>query len=426
MVFYQSFFEKDAIMESKKNNFIKGPYEIIKRRNHRNHYTIFLLGTAHVSKDSIDDVEKGILKFKPDIICVELCKSRYESLFNPDRWKELDIVKVIKEKKLALLASNLFLSSLQKKIGLEVKVKPGSEMKKAIEIAIEKKIPISFIDREIRITLLRAWRNISLGDKIWLINYLILSLLVPDKITEEEIEKLKQKDVLEDLFENIPSRYTKIKKIILEERDKYMVQSINEIMNQEHKKKNIKIFVVIGAGHLKGISNFLRERKKFSLEELSIVPKPRPYRTIFMWIGITLMIAIFTILFLQEKESAKELILVWAISRSLGAGLGAILAFAHPLTILITILFAPFSIFIPGTRLWMFSALSEVTIRKPKVKDFESIAEDTNSFKNLVKALYQNRVLKLFWIITLVSTGLTIGNLTFLHKLIQNLFNLFL
>lgn len=412
-------------MKDKKINFIKGPYEILKQKKNKYNYTIFLLGTAHISKDSIMDVEKGILKFKPNIICVELCKSRFESLQNPDRWKHLDIVKVIKERKVALLASNLFLSSFQKKIGWDVGVKPGSEMKKAIEMAKEFNIQISFIDREIRTTLLRAWRNISLWDKVWLINYLIASLLIPEKITEEEIEKLKQKDVLEDLFENIPSRYKAIKKIILEERDQYMVQSINQILNQKHKNKNIKIFVVVGAGHIKGIANYLKEKKEFSLEELNKIPESRPLRTLFSWVMFTLVIMVIAILFLKEKQSAKELILIWAISRSVGAGLGAILALAHPITILITVLLAPFSTFIPGTRLWMFSALSEVTIYKPQVKDFENIAEDTKNIKKLFKALYTNRVLKLFWIITLVSTGLTIGNLTFLQKLIEKIIKFF-
>lgn len=412
-------------MNNKKFKHIKGPYEIITIRKNKKKFILFLLGTAHISKDSVLDVEEGIEIFKPHIICVELCKSRYESILNQDKWKNLDIVKVIKEKKLALLASNLILSSFQKKIGLEVGIKPGSEMIKALEIAKERNIKIHFIDREIRTTLLRAWRNITFFDKIWLINYLISSLLISEKITQEEIEKLKQKDVLEDLFENVPSRYKNIKQIIVEERDQYMVESIRQILEQNHKKNIIKIFSVIGAGHLKGISNYLKQDSRFSLEKLNFIPESKPLFTILTWFLMTIFIALITLLFLREKQSAKELILVWAISRSVGAGLGAIIAFAHPITILITILLAPFSVFIPGTRLWMFAAISEVTIHKPQVKDFENIAEDTKNFKNLLKALYTNRVLKLFWIITLVSIGLTIGNLAFLQKLIAKIIYMF-
>lgn len=412
-------------MNEKKFKDIKGPFEIIVIKRNKKKFIIFLLGTAHISKDSVIDVEEGIKIFKPDIVCVELCKSRYESILNQDKWKNLDIVKVIKEKKLALLASNLILSSFQKKIGLEVGIKPGSEMMKALEIAKEKNIKLHFIDREIRTTLLRAWRNISFFDKIWLINYLISSLLISEKITQEEIEKLKQKDVLEDLFENIPSRYKSIKQIIVEERDQYMVESIRQVIEQNHKKNVIKIFSVVGAGHLKGISEYLKRNIRFSLEKLNFIPESKPLFTILTWFLITIFIAFITFLFLKERQSAKELILVWAISRSVGAGLGAIIAFAHPITILITILLAPFSAFIPGTRLWMFAAISEVTIRKPQVKDFENIPEDTKNFKNFLKALYKNRVLKLFWVIILVSTGLTIGNLAFLQKLIEKVIYIF-
>ncbi|MFN3603505.1 MAG: TraB/GumN family protein [Leptonema sp. (in: bacteria)] len=412
-------------MFNKKLKNTQGPYEIVTIKKNKKKFIILLLGTAHISKESIMDVEVSIQQFGPDIICVELCKSRFESILNPDKWKNLDIVKVIKEKKIALLASNLILSSFQKKIGLDIGIQPGSEMIKAIELAKEKNIKIRYIDREIRTTLLRTWRNISFFDKIWLVNYLIATLLISEKITEQEIEKLKQKDVLEDLFENIPLRYQKIKQILIEERDQYMAESIRQILEENYKKNIIKIFVVIGAGHLKGISNYLKENFQFSIEHLNSIPQSKPIRTILTWIGITLLIAFFTLLFLKEKQSAKELILVWAISRSLGAGLGALLALAHPITILITMMLAPFSVFIPGTRLWMFSALSEVIIHKPRVKDFESIAEDTKNFKSFLKSLYRNRVLKLFWIISLVSTGLTIGNLTFLQKLIEKILNFF-
>jgi pheromone shutdown protein TraB len=139
-----------------------------------------------------------------------------------------------------------------------------------------------------------------------------------------------------------------------------------------------------------------------------------------------LIIAFFTYLFFIEGKSAQELVLVWALSRSIGAGIGAIISFAHPITILITMIMAPFSVFIPGTRLWMFSALTEVWFNKPRVEDFEKIAEDTIDLKSTLKALYKNRVLKLFWIISMVSTGLTIGNLTFLQKLIAKILEIIL
>ena len=421
---------------------IKGPYEILSIYDKNDLIAeVLLLGTAHVSKESVKDVENAIKHYQPNIVCVELCEPRHESLLNPDKWKNLDITKVIKEKKIALLASNLILSSFQKKIGLMTGTKPGEEMLKASQLARENSLRLILIDREIRITLLRAWRNISLWNKLWLINYLFVSLLFTEDINQEQIEQLKQKDALEDLFENLPKKYEFIKQIILTERDQYMAENIrrviydiqpykeykhNVVKSNNQNKEIKKILAIIGAGHLKGIREYLLQNQSFDLEKLTYVPEQSPIRTILTWIFLTLIIAVFTYLFMIEGKSAKELVLVWAISRSVGAGLGAILALAHPLTILVTIIMAPFSVFIPGTRLWMYAALTEVWFNKPRVDDFERIAEDTMDLKNTFKALYKNRVLKLFWIISLVSTGLTVGNLAFLQKLIAKLIELFL
>lgn len=418
---------------------VSGPYEYLElKKNNKVIAKILLLGTAHVSKESVKDVEIAFEKFKPDIVCVELCEPRHESLLNPERWKNLDITKVIKEKKVALLASNLILASFQKKIGLKTGINPGAEMLKASELARKNHHRLVLIDREVRITLMRAWHKINFFQKLWLVNYLLVSLIVSEEIKEEQIEELKSKDALEDLFENIPSKYQKIKEVILEERDQFMAENIKRVLNEEdvieYNKDNLEknlskkiksILVVIGAGHLKGMKNYLLDTHlRFDLKSLSSIPKQRPIRTIFTWVFLTFIIGVVTYMFFIEGKSAQELVLVWAISRSLGAGLGALIALAHPLTFLVTVIMAPFSVFIPGTRLWMFAALTEVWLNKPRVEDFEKIAEDTLSFKSTLKALYNNRVLKLFWIISMVSTGLTIGNLAFLQKLVSKVIEL--
>ena len=174
---------------------IKGPYEILSiYDNNELIAEVLLLGTAHVSKESVEDVENAINQYKPHIVCVELCEPRHESLLDSEKWKNLDITKVIKEKKIALLASNLILSSFQKKIGLMTGTKPGEEMFKASQLARENSLRLILIDREIRITLLRAWRNISFWNKLWLMNYLFVSLLFAEDISKEQIEQLKQKD----------------------------------------------------------------------------------------------------------------------------------------------------------------------------------------------------------------------------------------
>ncbi len=417
-----------------KNLKIKGPYLLLKKKNH----TLLLLGTAHVSLDSVKDVENAFENFKPDYVCVELCEPRHESLLNPEKWKSLDIAQVIKEKKISLLASNLILSSFQKKIGLKLGVQPGMEMLIASEFARKNHIRLFLIDREIKTTLLRAWHSISFFQKIWLIQYLIASLIISEDISQEQIEKLKTKDALEELFDSLPARYHKIKEIVITERDQFMAENIKRIIDnsfelkeyiyrrkETKRKKNKRILAVVGAGHLKGIQKYLLDNSKIDIYQINEIPKPKPIRTLISWVSLTILTSILGYFFVTSGESAKEILLAWAISRSLGAGLGAIIAMAHPLTFLVTIIMAPFSILIPGTRLWMYSSLTEILFHKPKVEDFENIAKDTKSFKDFIKALYKNRVLHLFWIITMVSTGLTIGNLTFLQKLIQILIDKF-
>ncbi len=305
-------------------------------------------------------------------------------------------------------------------------------MLKASELANRNNIQIQLIDRDIRTTLLRVWRSLNLYEKFWLINYLIVSLIIPEEITNEQIEQLKKKDILEELFENLPSKYNKIKDIIIEERDQYMSENIkkliydNQIDKNNKSNKIKKILVVVGAGHLKGIKNYLNSPLRFSLDLLNIVPPSRPIRALLTWIFLSFFIGTVFYLLLSNGDSGKDLVWIWAISRSLGAGLGAILALAHPITVIVTMIMAPFSIFIPGSRLWMFSALTEVWIHKPRVEDFERIAEDTMDLRSFFKSLYRNRILKLLWVITLVSTGLTIGNLTFLQKFIKTLIELIL
>lgn len=410
---------------------VKGPYEILTVGTDE----VFVLGTAHISRSSVEDVEQAIATWKPDVVCVELCRPRHEALLDPDRWKKMDLTKVIREKKLALLASNLILSSFQKKIGDQTGVRPGEEMRRASELAREKGLELVFIDREIRTTLSRAWAKVGFFSKMWLSSYLLTSLLVKEEVSAEEVEEMKQKDVLEDLFSNLPRQYQSVKEVILDERDAYLAENTRrvalshaEVERHDHEtksssKKKRRILSVVGAGHLPGILRTLKENRPVDLVELRTIPKPRPWRNLFIWIGASIFLFLVGLyITLGGQEAAEQALLAWVVARSAGAGIGAVLSGAHPLTILATVVMAPIVPLIPGSRLWMFSALIEVWRRKPRVEDFENIADDTETASGLFRSLYKNRVVHLFWVTFLVSMGLTIGNLEILRRILTGLF----
>lgn len=406
---------------------------------------VLVLGTAHVSRSSVEDVEVAIARYRPDTVCVELCRPRHEALLDPDRWKGMDLSRVIKEKKLALLASNLILSSFQKKMGERSGVRPGEEMLRASEISRKSGIELVLADREIRTTLSRAWAKVGFFSRVWLASYLGTSLLVREEISPEQIEELKQKDVLEDLFSALPPRYREVKEVILDERDAYLAENIrraavNHADLERHApeppydvalfargssrrgKQKKRILAVVGAGHLPGIVRTLKEVRPVDLAALQQIPPGNPLRSVLLWMGVSVMLFLVgAYLAMGGKDAAMEMFWAWVIARSMGAGVGAILSLAHPLTILTTIVMAPLVPVIPGARLFMFSGLVEVWARKPRVEDFENIAGDTDTPGGFFRSLFRNRVLHLLFVTFAVSTGLTIGNLTFLQRVVAGL-----
>ena len=384
-----------------------------------------ILGTAHVSRESVEDVESFFSSsVPPDGVAVELCQSRFDSIRDPDRWKNTDLAKVIREKKIGLLASSLILSSFQKKIGENTGVRPGEEMTTAIDLAEKKNIPVFLADRDIRTTLSRAWGRVGLWSKLWLTSTLLASLLVKEEIEADEIERMKKEDVLTDLFSQLPARYKSVKNVIIDERDHYLAEKIRRSAVEVKASGGSSLLAVVGAGHLKGIQQVLENNSGVNLEELDTKVDRVKLSSILFWGSVVVLGGAVSYFISQGgKDAAMESLAAWVMGRSIGAGAGAILARAHPYTILITMIAAPISIFIPGSRLWMFSALTEVGINKPRVEDFESIARDTEDAGHLIRALYRNRVLHLFWVIFLVSFGLTLGNLVFWNTVLGGIFS---
>ncbi|EMJ96632.1 TraB/GumN family protein [Leptospira alstonii] len=360
--------------------------------------TVTILGTAHISQKSIDEVQRIIREEKPDTVCVELCNSRMRSVQDSDHWNKLDIFKVFKERKMYLLLSSLILSAFQKKLG-RGSIRPGDEMRMAIGEGEKIGAKIVPIDREVSITLKRAWWNIGIFSRLFLLSALLTSLFVKEDISEEKIEEMKSEDVLKDLFSQLPKRYESIKNVIIDERDSYLAQKI-----RDSAKEGKKVFAVVGAGHLQGIMNHVQEEK--DINDLDLLPRKTALDRWkgFLVPGIFLGL-ILTVFYFGGKQQGQEFILRWILIKGGLAALGAIISLAHPLSVVLAFFAAPIGNFNPIVKPGWVAALCESWLRKPLVEDFEKIAQDSEHWKGY----WKNNVIRIFLVFMLPQIGSSIG-----------------
>ena len=358
---------------------------------------ITLIGTAHVSRESANLVSAVIEQQRPETVCVELCESRYQALTQKDRWQNTDLIKVIKEKKAFLLLSNLMLAHFQKKIGQKLGIKPGEEMIQAIETAKSVGARIHLADREIRITLSRTWRLIGLWTKIKLLVQFIMSLGEVDKIKEEDIEKMKNRDVLETLLSEIGQELPQMRKMLIDERDKYLAHKIRNAPGE-------KIVAVVGAGHVPGIQKYWDEPVDLNpLEELP--PKGRLLGFLKWGIPIAVVGLIIIGFFSVGIAGGAHMIKWWVLANAVLAGLGAGLALAHPLTVLSAIAASPLTSLNPMIAAGWVAGLVEALLGRPKVKDFERLAEDISS----LKGFWRNKITRILLVVVFTNIGSSLG-----------------
>ncbi|MBA3017700.1 MAG: TraB/GumN family protein [Proteobacteria bacterium] len=358
---------------------------------------IILLGTAHVSRESANLVDSVIEEEKPDCVCVELCQSRYQTIRQKDKWQKMDIIKVIKDKKAFLLLSNLLLASFQKRIAKKFNLKAGEEMIKAIEKGEEIGAKIHLADRDIHITLSRTWRIMGLWDKLKLLFQFTLSLGGVDEISEEEIEKMKQQDVLQLILADIEKSLPVLRNILIDERDQYLAYNIKTAPGK-------KIVAVVGAGHVSGIKKYWNA--EIDLKALEEIPPKSLASRLFKWVipfGILLLFIVG--FFWGGYDTGAHMITWWVMANGILAGLGALIAFAHPLTVLSAVLAAPLTSLNPMIAAGWVSGLVEAVSRKPKVKDFESLPEDILS----IKGFWKNKVTRILLVVIFTNLGSTLG-----------------
>ena len=358
---------------------------------------IILVGTAHVSTESADLVERVIEEEKPDTVAVELCQSRYQAMTDKNRWQETDLIKVIKEKKAFLLLSNLMLASFQKRIGKKLGIKPGEEMLRAVNTAKKMEADIHLADRDVRTTLSRTWRLMGFWTKFKLLLQLITSMGAVEDIEKEDIEKLKEQDVLETLLSELGKTLPDLQRVLIDERDQYLAHKIRTAPGK-------KIVAVVGAGHVPGIKKYWEE--PVDIAALEIIPPKGKWGGFLKW-GIPTLVILLIILgfYMAGASAGADMIKWWVLANAVLAGLGAAIALAHPLTILAAIIASPITSLNPMIAAGWVAGLVQVFLVKPKVKDFQRLPEDIVS----VKGFWKNKITRILLIVVLTNLGSSLG-----------------
>jgi pheromone shutdown-related protein TraB len=358
---------------------------------------VILLGTAHVSRQSADLVKQIIEEEKPDTVCVELCQSRYDSITKKKKWQDTDLFKVIKEKKALLLLSNLMLSHFQKRIGKKLGITPGREIMQAVASAKTVGAGLHLADRDIRTTLSRTWRTMGLWKRIQLLAGLMASAGEIDSIEEKDIEELKNKDMLEILLSEIGESLPEVKRTLIDERDEYLTYKIRTAPGE-------KVVAVVGAGHVPGIRTHWE--KPVDIDHLEEMPPKSRVSVFFKW-GIPALIIglIVSGFFMAGSRAGTDMIKWWILVNAILAGLGAGLALAHPLTVLSAMVAAPITSINPTIGAGWVAGLVEVFFCKPKVMDFERLAEDISS----LKGFWRNKITRILLVAVFTSLGSVLG-----------------
>jgi len=377
---------------------------------------IILVGTAHVSSESVKLVEETILAERPEVVGVELDDQRFAQLRQGEGWREQNVMDLLSKGQAYLFLLNLMLANMQRKIGESLGVKPGSEMLKAVEIAEKEGLKIALLDRNVKITLKRAFNKTSLGEKLKIGFGIIVGLFAgggdeAQKITKEKVEEMQQKDIMTELIKELSKEAPSIKQVLVDERDFYIAQKILECDCK-------KIVAVVGAGHVDGIKGHLHNGIQ-SVAELEKAPEKKNWILEILKYGIPALFVAFLVwgFYNNGIQGGVEVFLSWFLITAIFSAIGAIIARAHPLSILTAFVAAPFTTLHPALASGWFAALAEAKFRKPKVKDFEGLNK-LESFGDFQR----NNVTHLLIVAAFTNIGSTIGVIIALPYLLKMFF----
>jgi len=400
--------------------------------------SITVLGTAHVSKASADKVKELLLTGKYATVAVELCPNRYTGLVNPETMANMDLFKVIKEGKTFMVMASLALGAYQQRIAEEFGIEPGAEMRMAIDQAKELNYEVVLIDRDIGTTLKRVYANVPWWKKMMIFSGLIGSVVSREEVSEEEIERLKEGDILETTFAQFAEQEKDLFGPLIDERDQYMAARLEEAV-LEHDHQNI--LAVVGAGHLQGIKSYIEQhaetiaktkevednqnskneselnRVQGLISALEHIPQKTNWLKYFPWLIVALILFGFTLGFQKSSDLGWQMVMDWVFINGGLSALGALVATAHPITILVAFFAAPLTSLNPMIGAGMVTAATEIWLRKPNVGDFSQLRKDATK----IKGWWKNKVARILLVFFFSTMGSAIGTYVAGFKIFESL-----
>lgn len=358
---------------------------------------IVLVGTAHISQASVDLVESTIESIKPDSVAVELCKPRLESIKDPERWKNTDLFEIIRKGKAYVLMAQLMLASFQKRLGDKLNVRPGAEMLGAIAAAEKQNATLVLADRDVAVTLRRTWGAMGFWSATKLFGAAFTGLFTKQEISEEEIERLKSSDALNEAMKEFSQALPEVRATLIDERDQYLAEKIRSAPGKS-------VVAVVGAGHVPGILSWIEK----PIDVAALEALPRPSRFLQLFLGAIPLVLVFFIVygfFVGGVSKSFEVMWIWIIVTGLTAAFGAAIAFAHPLAVLAAFVSAPITTVHPLLASGWVAGLIEAWLRKPRVSDFETIADDLSEFSGL----WKNRISRVLLVVALTNLVGSLG-----------------
>lgn len=377
-----------------------------------------LLGTAHVSRASVDAVRAAIETGSYDAIAVELCESRYRAMHDPEAWRNLDLWRVIRDGKAGMVAANLALSAYQRRLAEQFGIEPGAELKAATDLAAQRGLPLWLIDREISITLKRAYRSVRLRDRLGIVGGLVTSLFERGEVSEQDIENLKQGDMLQSAFSEFAAQSEPLYRSLIGERDAFMATRLREETARHPAKR---VLAVVGAGHVAGIERELEAQTAAPsalLAPLNVAPTGSRWPK---WLGLGVLIVIAAAIgyaFSRGNGHGAHALEDWVFFTATGCALGALAGGGHPLSVLVAAISGPLKPFRPFAPSGAFSAGVEMWLRHPRVADFETLRDDVLHWTGW----WKNRVSRTLLVFMLTNIGMMIGEWTagirILHRIL--------
>jgi len=368
---------------------------------------IILVGTAHISKDSVEEVRRVIEECTPDIVAVELCQRRYDAITKKDSWENKPVTTLLKGNNAYFMLAQTFLASIQRKLGREHGVEPGSEMIAAMQEAEKHNVEVALVDRDISVTLKRAWKKMGFREKTRLTWEFLKAMIGFDEeeLEELDLEELMDQDVISQLMEEFGQMAPSVATVLIHERDVYIAKKIFD------ESKKGKVVAVVGAGHLQGIKKHLESNdfENVDLKELEYVPKKRIKvgKTVAYAIPVLFVALIAWLLFTRGTSAwidIKDIFLWWFLINGVLSAIGAAIARGHPLTILTAFVAAPLTSLNPAVAAGWVAGYVEAKLRTPKMKDFQ----DMSKLESL-KDFWNNKVIRLLMVVALANMGSMIG-----------------